>query len=244
MKSLTGLATLSIVALGAIAPAAPAGIISKVTQPGSSMLATDQPVSLQMNITSALANPTLYTYSAYVWPSGNGPTLEQVPMTEDPANPLHLTGTVNGAHWATKAGTYWIGVQATPKPTTPPTPTPCTQQPVPVPATTSAPGTTQTVAIACPQVSYVVLPRPLFEGIPHSRVTVAPPLTLMWARYVARQKAYKIGWHSTAPLTCTAPYVPSAYACTFRWHTGYGKLVKRTLTVTQDTTTGRVTVKR
>jgi hypothetical protein len=230
----------AVAALAVAAPAAQASPVSKVTVPGSRILATSQPVPLQMTLSWPLADLTPYTYQAYVWPSGNGPTLELVPLTQDPANPTHLSGTASAtvqARWAARPGTYWIGVLATPKPGT--TPRPCPPLPTPMPVTATA-----SVAIACPLSTGAPTGSSLFEGIPHSKVTVAPPLTLMWARFVARQKAYKIGWHSTAPLTCTAPYVPSAYTCTFRWHTDYGVLVKRTVFVAQDTTTGRVTVTR
>jgi hypothetical protein len=51
-----------------------------------------------------------------------------------------------------------------------------------------------------------------------------------------------IGWRFTAPLTCVAPYSPSAWACTFTWHRA-GKEVKRSLIVAQDAT-GRISFTR
>jgi hypothetical protein len=234
VNRLTALAPLSIAAVLALVPAAGAQGVgtpqSTVVAPTARIVATGQPVPVDLTLIWPGADLDNYTYSARVAVAPDPAPRDVVdgfPLTADPANPAHVTGTasdgVNDTRWASRPGTYFIGVEADYKNTG----ASCTTDPA-------------TGAITCAEASLPVLQeRPLHE------VVVVPRLTAIAAKSAARRRAGRIGWRATAPLVCTAPYVPSAYACTFTWHTGthVRKTVRRSLIVAQDAT-GAITITR
>jgi hypothetical protein len=219
--------------------AVPVAISATVTQPaGPQLVATGQPIPIDVTLNWPGEVPSFYTYSAQVATTGpDGHAIEGVPLTTDPANPSHLTGAVNAAPgqagWAATPGDYTIAIVGEGKPS------PCKTEPV---TWTNASGETVsgfgTVCAATP-----AAPRIFVGGLPARALRIVPVLTPAGARTTARQRAGKIGWRAHAPVTCTTPFLAGVFACTFKWHNAAGGLVQRTLTVAQDAT-GRVTVKR
>lgn len=229
MRSFTASIILSAAALALPAAASAQQTLprSTVNAPSDRLVATDRPVPVDLTIAWAGVDLGAYNYSARIAVAPDPAprdVVDSFPLTGDASNPAHWTGAgsdgINDSRWASRPGTYFIGVEAFFKNTDPT----CRADPA-------------TGTVSCAIASYAVMQeRPLHE------LVVVARLNATRAKTAARRRAAKIGWRSKAPLTCVAALDPSAFACTFTWHVR-GRAVHRSLTVAQ-TVTGTITIAR